>query len=200
MHSDVEERYSRRAPEYIETLGSMSAVHPADAHLVTDWAGRLAGPVIDAGCGPGQWTSHLAARGVRIRGVDQVRRFIDHARRTHPGVLFELGDLTELPDPSGGVAGVLAWYSLIHQEPSVLRESLTEFARVLCPGGGLLVGFFTGPRIEQFDHAVASAYRWPVEAMSSELIDAGFVVVEAHTRTGAGYRPHGAILARRAPG
>jgi SAM-dependent methyltransferase len=175
----------------------MTTVHPSDLHLVTGWADGIEGPVLDAGCGPGHWTAHLAERGVDARGIDQVSRFIRHARRAHPGVPFDVANMAALPEASGSIGGVLAWYSLIHHEPAELRAVLAEFARVLRPGGGLLVGFFFGPAHERFDHAVVSAFRWPAEALGEELREAGFEILEAHTRTGRGYRPHGAIVARR---
>lgn len=58
--------YTRRAAEYADVLGSMTSVHPSDVQLVTSWADRITGPAIDAGCGPGHWTAHLAARGLDI--------------------------------------------------------------------------------------------------------------------------------------
>jgi SAM-dependent methyltransferase len=104
-----------------------------------------------------------------------------------------------MPCPTGSYAGVLAWYSLIHHEPTIIRQALDEIARVLRPGGGLLVGFFVGPDVEAFDHAVITAYRWSSEALSNELRAAGFDVTATHTRTGlqSSPRPHGAILAQR---
>lgn len=52
----VEAAYARLSAEYIELLGSMYSVHPSDRQVVTTWAQQLAGAVVDAGCGPGQWT------------------------------------------------------------------------------------------------------------------------------------------------
>jgi len=196
MSSDVAASYARRADEYIERLGSMSTVHPADLQLVTSWADAVTGPVLDAGCGPGHWTAHLAGRGIDARGVDQVPGFIEHARRSHPGVRVAVGRVEDLTEFSGSVGGVLAWYSLIHHDPAGLQRALAEFARVLRPGGGLLLGMVTGPVLERFDHAVVSAYRWPMEALSDKVHGAGFEVIETHTRTGIGYRPHGALVAR----
>ncbi len=199
MSSDVEDSYAGRAAEYIALLGSMSSVHPADEHLVTTWARGIDGPIIDAGCGPGHWTAHLAERGCDVHGIDQVPGFIEHARAAHPSAAFDLASMDALPDADGSHGGVLAWYSLIHHEPAVVHRPLQEFARVLRPGGGLLVGFFVGPRVKAFDHAVVTAYRWSPEALSEALRSAGFDVLETHTRTGPadGPRPHGAIVARR---
>lgn len=199
MGSDIRASYARRADEYAEHLGSMASVHPSDLQLVTAWADEMRGPILDAGCGPGHWSGYLASRGNDVRGIDLVPAFVEHARAVHPGVPFDVASIDALPHPANSFAGVLAWYSLVHHPPGDNRRALDQFARVLRPGGGLLLGFFTAPAVEEFDHAVATAYRWPPGVLSGELRAAGFEVIETHTRTGARPqpRPHGAILAQR---
>src|SRR5690349_9276738 len=113
----VRDAYARRSAEYIELFGSMEPVHHADRHLVSSWAEGLTGPVIDAGCGPGHWTNHLASRGKDARGVDLVPEFIHRARQTYPGIRFDVGGFDELDADTSSVGGVLSWYSLIHREP-----------------------------------------------------------------------------------
>ena len=188
--------YSNRAAEYIEVLGTMSSVHPSDRQLVSSWAGRVDGEIIDAGCGPGHWTNFLTEQGHNARGVDQVPQFVAHARLTYPGAAFTIGSLDSLDAATGSVGGILSWYSLIHHEPDTVQVALREFSRVLEPGGSLLIGFFEGAEVEQFAHAVTPAYRWPVDALGAELNAAGFDVVESHARKAAGERPHAAIVAR----
>lgn len=195
--TDVRSAYENRAAEYIDALGAMSTVHPVDERLASSWAEALDGPVLDAGCGPGHWTAHLVAQGVQARGIDQVPAFVEDARRRHPNVSFTLGNLDALPDADASLGGVLSWYSLIHHAPETIHVPLREFARVLRPGGGLLLGFFAWPTLERFDHAVVGAYRWPAELLTAEIEAAGFAVVETHTRTSPGQRPHGALVARR---
>lgn len=198
MPPDVHAAYACRAGEYAEHLGSMGSVHPSDVHLVTTWAACVEGPLLDAGCGPGHWTASLAGQGVDVRGVDQVPAFIDHARSAYPDGVFTLGSIDALDEPDDTYGGVLAWYSLIHHDPSTIRRPLDEVARVLRPGGRLLVGFFVGDAPEAFDHAVVTAWRWPAEMLARELEAAGFGVIETHTRTAASGTPrsHGAIVAR----
>ena len=196
--SKVSDAYSRRAAEYTDLFGSMSAVHPSDRQLVSTWARGIEGPVIDAGCGPGQWTNFLTELGLTARGVDLVPEFIERARREYPGVPFEVGDLNNLDCETGTVDGVLSWYSLIHHEPHTIRIPLMEFHRALSPRGTLLIGFLEGAVVEQFDHAVTPAYRWPVADLSEELLAVGFDVVESHVRKTTGQRPQAAIIARRA--
>ncbi|WP_210415451.1 class I SAM-dependent methyltransferase [Agromyces laixinhei] len=198
MISKVSCAYSRRAVEYTALFGSMSPVHPSDCQLVSTWAQGIEGRVIDAGCGPGQWTNFLTELGLTASGVDLVREFIERARREYPGVPFEVGDLDNLDCETETVGGVLSWYSLIHHDPGTIRQPLREFRRALSPRGTLLIGFFEGAVVERFDHAVTPAYRWPVGDLSDELLAAGFDVVESHVRTTTGQRPQAAIIAQRA--
>lgn len=189
--------YSARAAEYTSLFGSITSTHPADQRLVLAWARGLSGKVIDAGCGPGQWTDYLCSAGVSVEGVDVVPEFIETARQNYPEAQFSLGSLERLPTPDQSLAGILAWYSVIHTRPSDIGGVLDEFARCIKPGGGLLLGFFEGPTGEQFPHAVTPAYFWPVEEMSARLQDAGFTVVSTHSRVDPGARPYAAVVAKR---
>lgn len=199
MVTSIQAAYTDRADEYIALLGSMQSVHPSDEHLVSAWAAPIDGLVLDAGCGPGHWTGHLATQGVRMLGIDQVPAFLEHARAAYEGLSFLEGSIDELPLADGSVAGVLAWYSLIHHDPDTIHRALDEFARVLEPGGALLIGFFVAAAVEPFDHAVVRAWRWSPDVLAERLHAAGFEVVETHTRSApqSQPRPHGTILARR---
>ena len=195
--NDVSEAYSARAAEYIEALGVVEAMHPSDAALIASWGAQVDGPALDVGCGPGHWTAFLAQRGVDIRGVDLTPAFIAHARATYPKLRFATGSVEALDASDASLGGVLAWYSLIHHTPDAIGPALDEIARALRPGGLLLVGFFEGAVVEPFDHAVTTAYRWPVAELGERLRASGFELVETHTRTSPKTRPHAAIVARR---
>ena len=194
--SHVSDAYARRADEYAQLFGTMTAVHPSDRRLVEAWADAVEGRVLDAGCGPGHWTHHLATRGLDARGIDAVPRFVARARAAYPSVRFDVGSLDAIDEPDGALGGILSWYSIIHHEPERIAVPLAEFARVLRPGGTLVVGYFDGAAVEPFDHAVARAYRWPATELGARLEDCGFEVLEAHRRAGRGHRPHGAIVCR----
>lgn len=189
--------YSGRASEYIELLGSMGSVHPSDLQLVSSWASEVDGELIDAGCGPGHWTNFLAEQGRVVRGVEMVPEFIAHASHAYPSVSFALGSLANLGAATGSLGGILSWFSLIHHEPEAIWIPLAEFSRALKPGGMLLIGFFEGPMVEKFAHAVTPAYRWPVDGLSADLSAAGFDVAESRVRKTAGQRSQAAITARR---
>jgi SAM-dependent methyltransferase len=195
---DVRDAYGRRAEEYAALFGSQEAMHELDRTLVSRWAGELSGRMIDAGCGPGQWTDLLRSQGCDIEGVDLVPRFVTLARSRFPDSSFRVAELDELGVPDRSVAGILSWYSIIHTVPEDVPRILGEFARCLCDGGSLLLGLFEGPRVEAFPHAVTTAYFWSIEEMSQRLADAGFHVEATENRVDPGARPHAAIVARRA--
>lgn len=193
----VRAAYSARSAEYTSLFGSISSTHPADRELALSWARGLSGKVIDAGCGPGQWTAFLHSAGVDVQGVDLVPEFIETAKRLCPEARFSVGSLQRLPAPDDSLAGILAWYSLIHTPPAGISRVLNEFARCLAPAGSLLLGFFDGPAGESFPHAVTPAYFWPLEEMSGLLQEAGFSIVSRHSRVDPGVRPHAVIVAKR---
>ncbi|MFO7190618.1 MULTISPECIES: class I SAM-dependent methyltransferase [Thermocrispum] len=197
----VQEAYRKRAAEYIERLGSIDATAEDDRRLVRSWArGLPKGLVLDVGCGPGHWTHWLRLQGVKVAGIDPAQEFIAHARQHYPDADFRLGRAEHLDHADGSLAGILAWYSLIHLPPPCIPDVLAEFARALKPNGGLLLGFFTGDKVEPFDHQVTTAYYWPVDELEQLVRDAGFDVLRKETRKDTDARSHGAISARRSAG
>jgi len=195
--SRVTAAYSARAAEYIDALGSVGSAHPSDRQLIDTWSDGVSGDALDAGCGPGHWTDHLTRRGLRVRGIDLVPEFVEHARSTYPGTRFDVASIDDIPAADGSLGGVLSWYSTIHHSPDRIGVPLREFARVLRPGGTLLLGHFDGRHVESFDHAVLPAFRWPTDEIERELLAVGFETIETHRRTGVGYRPLGVVLCRR---
>lgn len=193
----VSAAYSRRADEYIELLGSVGAVHVSDRHFIDKSADTTTGRVLDAGCGPGHWTDHLARRGLAVRGTDLVPAFIEHARRTYPDVAFDIGDLDDIDERDARLGGVLSWFSTIHHAPDRIWAPIAEIARVLRPDGGPVLGFFTGSRVERFDHAVTTAHRWPASTMRGLLLTQGFEVIRTHRRSGPDTRPVATLECRR---
>lgn len=187
--------YRARAAEYIRILGSVEDMHELDQQLIARWSASINGQIIDAGCGPGHWTSYLHGHGATIEGIDLVPEFINDARRRFPDVPFRLGSFSAMESSDRTASGVLAWYSLIHIPPDDVPLALSEFARILVPGGHLLIGFFDGLPRTPFPHAVTTAYYWSVEQMGRLLNEAGFDVLDVETRHDTGKRAHAAISA-----
>lgn len=191
----VRRAYTARADDYIHVLGSIEATAQEDRQLIARWVASIDGLVLDVGCGPGHWTHFLHDTGAQVIGIDPVDRFIDSARRRYPEVAFRTGSAADLGEEDGSVAGVLAWYSLIHTPPERLGAAISALARALRPGGTALLGFFESPELAVVDHAVTPAWTWPVPELARRIARAGLAVTETHTRTDPGQRPHGAVVA-----
>lgn len=187
--------YGARAEEYTRLLGSIGDTHELDRQRIGDWASGIDGPLLDAGCGPGQWTDFLHQRGATVQGIDVVPEFIDSARGRFPGVPFRVASFGHLGVPENSLHGILAWYSLIHVPPDELAGVLAKMSRALARGGQILIGFFEGPHGTPFPHAVSTAYYWSVGATGRLLAEAGFEVLDVQTRRDPGKRAHAAISA-----
>ncbi len=97
--------------------------------------------VLDAGCGRG--TPVLRRRSedgaAAAIGVDFSREQLELAAANAPTASLVRGDLTDLPVRDGTFDAVTALHSLIHVPLDEHLTVLEEFARVLQPGGRVLV-------------------------------------------------------------
>ncbi|WP_407653707.1 class I SAM-dependent methyltransferase [Actinoplanes oblitus] len=181
---------------YIELLGTTRQVDAADLAFIGRHLTIPDGEVLDLGCGPGHLTDYLRSRGVDATGIDMVPPFIAYSRTAYPDGRYRLGSMAGLDAESGSVAGVLAWFSLIHVPAPELDVLLAEIRRVMAPGGTLVTGIFTGDAVEEFDHKVVTAYRWPADEFSGRLARLGFTEIDReHRRAEGTNRPYAAIAA-----
>ncbi|MEV4414754.1 class I SAM-dependent methyltransferase [Catellatospora sp. NPDC049609] len=161
------------------------------------------GPVADVGCGPGHVTAHLHALGVEVFGIDLSPAMVELARREHAELRFEVGSMTELDLADGSVAGLLAFWSLIHIPDEAVPAVFGHFRRVLRPGAPLLLGFHLGDesrlKTQGYGGHPMNVYvhRRRPERVAAWLCDAGFTV-EADLRLGLdGSFPGAIVFARR---
>lgn len=119
---------------------------PLDRALLDCFAELVRGPapVLDVGCGPGQITRALHARGLEVTGVDLSDAMVAVAREAHPAIAFEQGSMLALAAEASTYAGITAFYSIVHLEAPHVRVAFREFHRVLCAGGYALVAFHRG--------------------------------------------------------
>jgi SAM-dependent methyltransferase len=164
------------------------------------------GPVADVGCGPGHVTARLHELGVDAFGIDLSPVMIDVARRDHPCLRFEVGSMTDLDLPDASVAGLLAFWSLVHIPDDAVPGVFGHFRRVLRPAALLLLGFHAGDgsrlKTQGYGGHPMKVYvhrRQPGRV--ADLLRAAGLTVEAQLLIGPDDSVPAAVLfARRLPG
>ena len=123
----------------------------------------------------------MADHGLDVIGVDVSRAMLGIASAAHPHIQFEEGQLDALPIESGVLAGAVCWYSIIYTPPDRLGQSFDELARVLIPGGHLLLAFQAEAEPVHRDDAFGTqlpltSYRHRVNEVVCRLEETGFKI------------------------
>lgn len=203
--------YDTVATDYADQLRDLLADSPFDRSVLAAFADLVradgGGPVADLGCGPGRITGHLASLGLDVSGIDLSPEMVRVARREHPGLRFDEGSMLALELADAGLAGAVAWYSVIHTPPDHLPAMFAEFHRVLRPGGRLVLAFQVGDGPKHLDHGYGhdislDAHRLPPDGIADLLGRAGLAVHARLLRDGEGWEPtpQAYLFARRAAG
>lgn len=100
-------------------------------------AQRPLGAALDAACGTGRHARTLVDLGHTVTGVDLTPEMLERARVNVPEASFAVADLRALPFDDGAFALAVCGLALAHL-PS-LEAGVGELARVLAPGGHLIV-------------------------------------------------------------
>jgi len=97
------------------------------------------GPVLDLGCGRGEFLELLKEAGVEAKGIDGNREMI-HACRDK-GLVAEVGDIVAAVAEarSGEASGIFAAQVIEHLPPTVIRKFLGDCYRVLREDGRIVL-------------------------------------------------------------
>lgn len=201
-YDTVADDYAEQVRDFLDGAAYVRAILALFAELVEASGG---GPVADVGCGPGQLTAALGRLGVDAFGIDLSPGMIAVARHDHPELRFEVGSMTDLRLAEASLAGLVAWYSLIHVPDDEIGAVLAQFRRVLRPEGLLLLGFHVGDgsvrKTEGYGGHPMKVYvhRRRTAEVATRLEDSGFTV-EAQLTLSSPEKPHaGVLFARRSP-
>jgi SAM-dependent methyltransferase len=150
---DIRASYDSAANAYVEHLFTELEQKPLDRHILNRFAEgvRGRGLVADLGCGPGHIAKYLHEQAVDVCGIDLSPEMVRSAARLCPGVEFRLGDMTSLDVLAGSLAGIVAFYSIVHFETSELDTVFRECRRVLAPDGLMLLAFHAGEETVHVD-------------------------------------------------
>ena len=138
--------------------------------------------VLDAGCGGGKPVlQQLTSQSQRAIGLDFSAQQLEKAQSNAQEARLLRGDMTRLPLSGSTIDAVLAYHSLIHVPAGEHQAVIDEFARVLRPGGHLLLsegpGEWQGTNQDWLD--ADTEMQWYIagaEATRVQLENAGFQI------------------------
>lgn len=142
--------------------------------------------ILDAGCGHGRDCAEFLTRGLDPIGLDLSRGLLREAQTRTAAPLIQ-GDLRRLPLSRASVDGVWSCASLVHLSADDLALAISEFARVLRPGGALFISVRAG-RGDEWRHDRDGRRRhfhlYQPEDIRDAMARAGFEVTEVAVEPG----------------
>ncbi|MGH9764685.1 MAG: class I SAM-dependent methyltransferase [Blastocatellia bacterium] len=181
--------YDRVAEEYAKHFFDELDKKPFDRRVLDDFAKsiRPGGLACDLGCGPGQIARYLHGKGLNVCGVDISKGMVEIASKLNPGIRFQQGDMLALDFADSSLAGIAAFYSIIHIPSSDIVRAFVEFKRVLEPGGRLLLSFHIGDEVVRREELLGEpvsldfAFLMPVD-ITRHLVAAGLKIESVEDR------------------
>jgi O-antigen chain-terminating methyltransferase len=140
-----------------------------------DYFRGVPGPVLDCGCGRGEFLEVLRDAGIASSGVDASAVAVAQAR--HRGLDAAHGDLFSALAGASGLGGVSALQVVEHLDPPQVLELLRLAHRALSPGGRLLLETINPDSLYAMRaYRLDPTHRWPVPPPALALLvrEAGF--------------------------
>jgi ubiquinone/menaquinone biosynthesis C-methylase UbiE len=149
----IENLYDTIAKEYAEAFSGEHEKKPKDREILRRFAQEIGDrrPVWDFGCGPGQTTKYLKDLGIEISGLDLSGKILEQARTLHPEINFRKGNILDLEFADDSIAGVVAFYAIVHFTEAQVETAFREVFRVLQPGGIFLFTYHIGENAIHLD-------------------------------------------------
>ena len=158
--------------ELRQRTANLARIQPGDA-------------VLDVGCGTGTLALAVQRRlgsAGRVAGVDpgaeQIARARAKAARRNAPIEFQVGVIEQLPFPDSTFDVVLSTLMMHHLPAPLKRQGLAEIARVLKPGGRLVIADFTRKQERQGRAARFHAGGSSMRNLAALVKDAGFQELE----------------------
>jgi len=122
--------------------GDWGRQHVLDPVMMARIAAGRFRKALDVGCGEGRFCRMLRAAGVKATGIDPTARLIEVAKQRDPKGDYRLGRAEQLDFAEASFDLVVTYITLI--DIPDFRAAIREMARVLKPGGSLLMANLTG--------------------------------------------------------
>lgn len=121
--------------------GDWGRAHVIDTAMLGRVDGRGFRTALDVGCGEGRFCRMLRQRGIDVIGIDPTAALLEEARRRDPRGDYRHGRAETLEFEDGRFDLVVSYLTLIDIQD--FRAAIAEMARVLRPGGSLLIANIT---------------------------------------------------------
>lgn len=140
------DEYARIAPVYDAVVGPF--LRPVHAAVVAALLGAASGggPVADLCCGTGAVADMAARAGLAVVGVDSSPAMLHRARARRGGARYLLADASATGLEPGGFAACVVTFALHEKPPETGRAILAEAARLVGPGGTVVVADYRAAR------------------------------------------------------
>ncbi len=181
----IENLYDVVAKEYAETFSGEHEKKPKDKEILHRFSQEIGDrrPVWDFGCGPGQTTKYLKNLGIEISVLDLSEKIIEQARTIHPEIHFRKGNILKLEFENDSIAGVVAFYAIVHFTEEQVGIAFREVFRVLQPAGIFLFTYHIGEETIHVEEFLGKKINIDFMFFTTDLIysclkDSGFEKIE----------------------
>jgi ubiquinone/menaquinone biosynthesis C-methylase UbiE len=146
IKAQVQEVYEAIAAEYDERIPGSGHADDLFTAAELDFIMNKVEPtesILDMGCGTGRFTVPLAATGADVTGLDLTQAMLDRTalklQDAHLTAVLQQGDMAQLPFPDESFDVVVSMLALMHIPLADRQAVFLEAARVLKPGGRVLL-------------------------------------------------------------
>jgi len=181
----VAKSYDVVAMEYAEKFCGEHGKKPKDREILHRFSRAVAGkkPIWDFGCGLGQTTQYLRDLGIEISGLDLSEKMIEQAKMIHPGITFRKGNILDLEFKNESIAGVVAFYAIVHFTQEQVEKAFREVFWILQLDGIFLFTYHIGEEAIHLDEFLGKVVEIDFMFFKTDFIfscikDAGFDEIE----------------------
>lgn len=181
----IENAYDGMAKEWADAFSGEHDKKPKDIEILQGFSEIIGKrkPVWDFGCGPGNTAGYLKKLGIEVSGLDLSGKILEEARKLHPGIDFQKGNILELSFDDNSIAGIVAFYAIVHFTEEQVNRAFREIFRVLKPGGVFLLTYHIGENTIHLDEFLGKKIDMDFMFFTNDFIlnslkSAGFINIE----------------------
>ncbi len=151
--SKLQQAYDLTAEEYANKFFHEFDHKPFDRMVLKRFSEGTKGEglVCDMGCGPGEVAAFLHSFGSDVMGIDISEGMVRKATELNRGIQFRCEDMRQLSFKDNELAGIVAFYCIVHFALDEFEIVFQELHRVLKPQGVLLFSFHIGNEKKHLD-------------------------------------------------